>query len=471
MPNLESATAREPLRVLALDHYFDQDLEALEAHPALSLRRLPFQRLRRPAIRMMGEAVGTGLEYFTRPELAEARERYARWLDKALRKIFLEDPFHLILLPSDAFFFVRALPDVAHSIGVPVVVVQKETTIPPAAMDNETLAIGRYAPFISDWMTVCSERQKEFWARAGADPARITVIGQPRFDIYRDATPPKKHSGLRTVLFFSYAVDTYAPEADLGEGTWTELREQTEEVLADLARCGAIRVVVKPHPQQSRRGERDRLRAVAGTAWENSFLLAGPETDTRQLVLDSDLAVGFQSTALYEAVAARRPVVYAAWGDAWERRVGQLIPFHAAPPGCLYHAKRPEALRALLQMELQPPARSARVWYEEGLGPIDGRATDRAVDVLIGVANRYPSGSAQAELLRRRRRHAAQLLVRSAAAEVFWLAARLPAVVLGRSAGVIARQHQARAFYRLARQGLNQGPRLPWHQHQLGRGA
>src|ERR1700681_4744292 len=116
----------EGVRVLAMDHYFDQDLRSLEAHPRLEVRRFPYQRLRRPALRMMGKEVGTGLVAYNRPELQTARERYAAWLTREVRRLFLERPFDLIVLPSDTFFYVRSLPDAAHSLGIPVVVVQKE---------------------------------------------------------------------------------------------------------------------------------------------------------------------------------------------------------------------------------------------------------------------------------------------------------------------------------------------------------
>src|SRR5215471_13919712 len=139
----------ERIRVLALDHYFDQDLKELEAQPQLTLRRLPFERLRRPAVRIMGSEITSGLERFVAPELENVRRRYARWLARQVRKMYLEEPFDLIVLPSDAFFYVRALPGVAHSIGVPVVVVQKETTISPETMESGSVVVRRYSPFIS----------------------------------------------------------------------------------------------------------------------------------------------------------------------------------------------------------------------------------------------------------------------------------------------------------------------------------
>jgi len=105
------------LRVLAMDHYFDQDLQSLEAHPRMEVRRFPYQRLRGPAMRVLGNDVATGLHAYNRPELAAARARYAAWLKREVQRLYLERGFDVIVLPSDTFFYVRSLPDAAHSIG------------------------------------------------------------------------------------------------------------------------------------------------------------------------------------------------------------------------------------------------------------------------------------------------------------------------------------------------------------------
>ena len=126
------------VRVLAMDHFFDQDLRALAAHPRLDVRRFAYQRLRGPAMRVLGEDVATGLQAFARPELADGRRRYALWLTGEVRRLYLERAFDVIVLPSDTFFYVRSLPDAAHALGVPVVVVQKETTISIDTMERHS---------------------------------------------------------------------------------------------------------------------------------------------------------------------------------------------------------------------------------------------------------------------------------------------------------------------------------------------
>ena len=320
------------LRVLAMDHFFDQDLRALEAHPGLDVRRFPYQRLRNHALRLLGDDVARGLHAYNSAALGAARGRYAAWLAREVRRLYLERAFDVLVLPSDTFFYVRTLPAAAHRLGLPVVVVQKETTISEATMDVFSEEVKAQAPFVSDYMTVCSERQKAFWVRAGARAERIEVTGQPRFDIYasRRVSVP---SSRRRVLFLSYALDAYVPGAGRGKGlrTWEPLRDATERTLIDLARAGSCEVVVKCHPQQDRRAEAARLAGLAGATWGRGVTVADQDADTRTLIIAADVVVGFQTTALYEAVAARRSVVYAAWGDGVRTPPRGIDPIRRGP--------------------------------------------------------------------------------------------------------------------------------------------
>jgi hypothetical protein len=443
------------VRVLALDHFFDQDLRALEAHPHLDVRRFPYQRLRGPAMRMMGADVATGLQAFARPELAPVRRRYAAWLVGEVRRLYLERAFDVIILPTDTLFYVRSLPQAAHALGIPVVVVQKETTISEATMESHSALMRETAPFAADLMTICSDRHRQFWLRTGADGDLLVVTGQPRFDIY--ASPHLGHRQRpQRVLFLTYQLDAYVPGAGSGMGwrTWEPLRDATESVLLDAVRSGSCEVVVKCHPQQDRRSEAARLSRRAGSMWNRGISIAPPDADTRELIVAANVVVGFQTTALYEAVAARRSVVYAAWGEAYERFRDKLIRFDEAPMGCLEHAETAERLAAVLANPTTPTDAPCAAWYEEALGAVDGHATDRVAERLAAVAAAWPPGEARRALERRRRHFAAGLLARSLAAEAVWTAAAPVALVAGEQRRVAIRRRRAREGRALAAAAL-----------------
>jgi len=447
------------IRILALDHFFDQDLRALEAHPQLQVRRLPYQRLRGRAIRLMGPEVARGLRAYNEPRIAAARARYAAWLAREVERMYLERSFDVIVLPSDTFFYVRTLPAAAHRLGVPVVVVQKETTISEATMETFSLEIGLEAPFVSDHMTVCSERQAAFWRRAGADPDRIEVTGQPRFDIYASSAEALGRSR-RRVLYLTYALDAYVPGAGRGKGlrTWEPLRDATEAALIDQVRSGTCELIIKCHPQQDRRAEAARLAARAGPAWGHGVTLANEDADTRELIIGSDVVVGFQTTALYEAVAARRTVIYAAWGDEYQRHRGGLIPFDKAPPDCIRHATSAETLVAMIGAGASGGAQCI-AWAEQALGTLDGRATERVARRLESVAAAWSPMERRRELDTRRRRFALGYLARSVAAETLWTVAVPAAVVAGEQQRVAVRRRRAREGRATAVAALRQGRR------------
>jgi hypothetical protein len=433
------------VRVLALDHFFDQDLRALESHPGLDVRRFPYQRLRRPAMRMMGTDVGTGLQAYAEPRLAPARHRYAVWLAREVQRLYLERAFDVIVLPSDTFFYVRALPEAAHAIGVPVVVVQKETTISEATMQTHSAEMRHAAPFVADHMTVCSERHRQFWVRAGAPRALIEVTGQPRFDLYAARRQHVPSTPLR-VLFLSYELDAYVPGVGHGMGlrTWAALRDATEAVLVTAALEGRCEVVIKCHPQQHHRAEVDRLRTRAPQVWNRGVSVAPVDADTRALILASDVVIGFQTTALYEAVAAGRSTVYAAWGDEFLRHRDQLIRFDAAPRECVRHATSATELADLLSRSTPPQISGCERWYEEALGPIDGCATERVASRLAAVAAAWPAGHARRTLESRRRRFALAQVVRCTVAGAVWTVAAPVAQAAGQQRRVTARRRLAR---------------------------
>ena len=347
---------------------------------------MPYGELRYEALRILPAEVGTGLEAFARPELEERRRRYAAVLAEILEDRFAVRPFDAFVVPSDVFFYVRAAPEACHRLGVPFFCAQKETTIAPHTMREHAERVKRYAPPIADHMTVCSEHHRRFWVQAGADPSAITVTGQPRFDVLMDANRWPREAGSRpSVLFLSYFVDAYHPTEGRGEPAWARLHRETEEGLWDLARDG-WRVLIKPHPQQPVGELRHRVRAAVGDMWEERVVLVDALADVRPILLSSDVVVGFQSTAVLEAMIAGRPTLYTGWDEEARRLSSELIPFH----------EWGEVIDVVTDARALPAtAREARGRAVTGdvlarrraiaadlLGPLDGGASRRTLDRL-----------------------------------------------------------------------------------------
>ncbi len=405
------------MRFLVLEHHFAQDIDALRRAGGedLELDVMPYDLLRSEALRVLPEEVASGLETFTKPELDGARHRYAEILREILEDRFAASPFDAVVMPSDTFFYVRSTPAAAHALGVPFLVAQKETTISEHTMREHAEEMRRFAPPLADLMTVCSERHKRFWIRAGGADERIVVTGQPRFDFYRrpsewPADVPLGDDG-PSVLFLSYAVDAYHPGEGRGGAAWATLHRQTEEGLHELARRG-WRVLIKPHPQQGAESLRE-WRRRAGELWDRRIFLVDAQADVRPLIVAADVTVGFQSTALLEAMLAGRPVLYTGWDEGATALGDALIPFHEwdAEITVLRQAGQlPEAVASARGQTFAPDVLSSRRRIAERyLGPLDGLAAQRTVAVLreeadAWAARRGPGEQALREWLGRRRR-------------------------------------------------------------------
>lgn len=423
----------ERIRILALDHFSGQDREALVAAGAdgFAWRTIPYWRFRDPANEIFPPEVREGLESWARPELAEHRRTFAAWCRRMLTRLYLEWPFDVLLLPSDSFYYVRALPDVCHELGIPVFVAQKETTITDHSMAEHAPQVHAFAPFISDRMTVCSERHKQFWVEAGTEPTSIEVTGQPRFDVY--AQPRSQPArGRRTVLFLSYEPDAYLLETADRKIGWLDLRDETERVLYS-SKDHAFDVVVKLHPLQNRAAEAAAFEMKAGG--NPRIRLAPEDADTRELILEADAVVGFQTTALYEAMAAGKPIAYTAWGASYERFAPLLIPFDQRDD-LIQVVRSGEELASWLR---EPPSVDATqhvrrlTFVEEMLGLFDGKAATRTLQAIRSETEKWSSRAATSS--RRRMLGRARLFARPmlmAAAAVQSAALRVGATLPGR---------------------------------------
>ena len=317
--------------LLALNHFYRADLQALaNANNLYNLVVVDAPILFKGAkIHFSQPVIGIQAPYDSEPQ--ENRMRYR----EECRLIFnrLQQRFHpdLIVTANDNFYWVREFILVAREYGVPTVILDKEGTSSPHAFEAEARRARELTPCTSDHVFVWSERQKTYWQKRDVEADRITVIGQPRSDLFYTE---KRHdidelflSVKPLVTFFSYHDDAYIPEdLALKEGlNWCGMKTETHDEVYRLAQEHKdYNFVVKTHPQQpdladlQSRYRLDNLRVIGGSALAN------------ELIQRSELIIAFQTTAVIEAMFLNKPVIYTYWDALLPRLQEDLLPFHRA---------------------------------------------------------------------------------------------------------------------------------------------
>ncbi len=394
------------MNILFINHYFDQDIDAMRKKAGThTIRVLHFSSFRKQALRILPKPIMEDHKgAWDDPLYSRERQLWKKKSRQIIYDYYKIFPFDVVIAPSDTFYYLRDVIKAVQDLGIPYIILQKETTISPYTMVEHAAEIGRTFPFISDLMLVCSERHKQFWLNTGANGDNIIVTGQPRFDYYLEPEQSLSWNDLgipiqtetKTILFLSYDVGAYSPEGERTSSLWQEMRSQTESTLLKLASEGYV-VLLKPHPQQKNYGEQERLQNFSGTLWNKNFFFLDGELDVRHLIINADIIVGFQTTALFEAMIARKNVIYTFWAGKANTYADLLIPFHEVPHllRCVHSPE--ELVKAVYEFQGstndEAIQKQRTSFFSEYLGPFDGKATQRAWHYIetYTIQNNVPS--------------------------------------------------------------------------------
>lgn len=323
---------RRKQTLLILNHFYDQDVNAVQrANVEYNIVAVQPQILFKGAKIFFGERVRGMLAPYAGEHAGSLREYRGECerIFAALRDKFQID---LIVTPSDNYYWVREFISTAGRHGVKTVVLDKEGLISPHDFDAESLRIRNNAPFMSDHLFVWSERQREYWQKAGARPRDITVVGQARSDLFHgraDLAVDGLFDRPRPIIaFYTYDDEAYIPlDLVASEGlSWRDMKRDTQDCLAEMARkFPQYNFIFKAHPQQ-----RD-LAALQEKYDTANLKVVGGASISNELIVRAELIVAFQTTAVLEAMSMNTRLIYAAWDPLVERLRGKILPFDQAP--------------------------------------------------------------------------------------------------------------------------------------------
>lgn len=299
---------------------------ALEGRGELDLElvRLPRSEVKAVWRAVMGPAA-TGLgdtHYLTQDPMVEAaKQRYRSLLRRILTRYAASMRVTGLIGANFAYYAERELAAAAEEIGIPFLVLHKESIRAPAQRPWFTRAYReRIGPFTGRSMAVYNAGERDSLIAAGVAPAAsIHVTGSPRVDALHRLRERSRTGDVppspRTVLFaIDPAAGAWTPydrQERVGAPRWFELARLTEEglieaALADPAHRFAIKVKL---------GREDVTLARLPARRPPNLEVVTGGTATR-LLESADVAIAFNTTVIAEAIAAGVPVLIPCFGEA-----------------------------------------------------------------------------------------------------------------------------------------------------------
>jgi hypothetical protein len=239
---------------------------------------------------------------------------------------------------------------------------------------------------LPDRIAVMDQRAHDGLVRAGIDPARITITGQPAFDGLAEARAAfgaverhrvraalGLHDGELAVAFVSqpllalYGADPAAPNHP--GYTEVEALHHLTAALNGIARDRGCRIalIVRRHPREERAPAPPKLS-------DRVRLVDGEHVSKHELAMAVDVVTGMTRALLVEAVVLAAIVLSVQPG----MRGADPLPF-AGSPACIYDAAR---LRETLEPLLLDPFARSRAQTTTGAWPEPG-ATRRLAELVL----------------------------------------------------------------------------------------
>jgi hypothetical protein len=330
---LRRAEGAGALRLVILNHFYDQDIDAF-ARCATDCELWILQH---------SDVAGIRPFFQPEPELhTDYRGAHVQKRVRAARRYFgREAVAHIraiarpdaVVAPSDSFYWFRPLMEEFNAQGVPVIVQDKEGTLTPGPLTEEHVAqLVRSYPPMAQRFLFWGPVHREVWERAGLSPPLVRVVGMPRSDFFfhpqRHARPESLGlpAGKKLVTFFTYEGNVYLTSDSKGRPIgkpWLGMRQSTHQALIALARQRPdVHGVVKCHPQSQ---EIDEIRAELAEAPANLTVMLGASTASN-LIVNSAVVIGFQTTAMIETMLTSTPIIYTGWAEEHDRYLDWLIP-------------------------------------------------------------------------------------------------------------------------------------------------
>lgn len=220
----------------------------------------------------------------------------------------------------------------------------------------------------------------------GLPPEKIVPVAAPRFDTLPGvmerwkARRPDAHGRTRVLILHQ----PFGRDAKVDAGAAERAERTMIEGLRIVARDHALSVTLRPHPR-SDAAEIARLESLLSPFDESSIAMSVPLHAQMEA---HDMALGFYSSALLEAAAVGLPTVSVLIPRHAFARSSEADKAHRMPALGIPIASAPGELAELLARAVTTdPAPPPEALFDEALGLIDGKASEKVARSLIALAD------------------------------------------------------------------------------------
>lgn len=312
------------------------------------------------------------------PNVEGSKDTYRRFLKNLWRHFRPAMKIDAVIASNFSYCHQREFGAALEELGTPFIAIHKENVRPPKRVKEYWTKLYKEhrGPFAGRKILVYNEIERNLEVSTDvAEPGMIEVTGMPRLDkLHRwrrkHAGPANPHDELQ-VLFFAFSRQNklsapgkkqlanassrgfHSIDGDWGRLGWDQMWCDSHKAMIDVARANPdIRVIIKFKSQLRKSIElQELLQSGEESLPPNLEVVAGG--DPFELIVASQVVVGFNTTGLLEAVAAGKLVVVPRFLEAAaEERRDLVIELGDA---ALYPGSREELARLVSDLARSRP--------------------------------------------------------------------------------------------------------------------
>ena len=279
------------------------------------------------------------------PDVQATKLAYRDYLSKLWIKLGYLYRFDAVLSGNFGYFAEHELAAALESRGVPFIILQKENLKTPGFMEFFSFLYRcRRGPFLGRRILVYNQIERQLEIDNGViTPDRVDITGMPRLDRIH-AWRKSQATGVKgkpKVLFFSFGPKTGLPimprksrggvfrdyeklPKEMENLHWEGLCRDAHEAMVRLAQSHPdVEIIIKT---KIRERELSAMVEIIGRYEETpSNLKIVTGGDPLALIKESRVVCGFNTTALFESLAAGKPVVSPRFQEALDERMQPFI--------------------------------------------------------------------------------------------------------------------------------------------------